>query len=220
MQTKPLYHYALLTLFAVSLLWCIKSFEILFAVNLARLGLLAGNWTDAWSIITAPLVHGSLEHLFNNTLPLLILGTVLLYGYPCSRWRVLTLVWLGSGLGVLLFARPANHLGASGISHGIFFFLLVVSLFRRDKLSVGIMMLAFFMYGGMTMTIFPREQGVSYEYHFFGAVFGILAACLWYKRDPKPIEKPYSWEGEAEADDPVIGDLWREKNQTTQAPEP
>lgn len=199
----------LTTTFAVSLLWCVKSFELLYYVDLSWLGVRPLDIFGALGILTAPLVHGSLEHIFNNTLPLLILGSILLYGYPRSRWRVLVLVWLFSGVGVWLFARDATHIGASGLSHGIFFFLFVVSIFRRDKSSIAIMMIAFFMYGGMTMTIFPREEGISYEYHFFGAVAGALSAILWHTLDPKPIEKRYHWQEKPEQDDPLIGDEWR-----------
>lgn len=197
------------TTFAVSLLWCVKSFEILYYADLSWMGLKPLDLAGALGILTAPLVHGSLEHIFNNTLPLLILGSVLLYGYPKSRWRVIALVWLFSGMGVWLFAREANHIGASGVSHGLFFFLFVVSIFRRDKSSIAIMMIAFFMYGGMTMTIFPREEGISFEYHFFGGLGGVISAILWHKLDPKPIEKRYAWQDKPEEDDPIIGDAWR-----------
>lgn len=200
----------------VLFLWCIKSAEILFTFNMDGLGVYPLHWRGLLGILTAPLVHGSLSHLFSNTLPLLILGSVLLYGYPRSRFRVLTFIWLVSGVGVWLFARQANHIGASGLSHGIFFFLFVISILRRDRSSVAIMMIAFLMYGGMTMTIFPTEPGISFEYHFFGALAGAIAAVLWYKRDPKPVEKRYFWEDREELDDPVIGDEWRAEGGNTE----
>jgi membrane associated rhomboid family serine protease len=198
----------LYTTFVVSLLWCIKSAEILFHVDLSFFGLRPLQWQGLLGIFTAPLVHGSLEHLFNNTLPLLIMGTVLVYGYPRAWKRVLLFIWLMSGVGVWLFARDANHIGASGVAHGLFFFLLVVSMFRRDKSSVAIMMITFLMYGSMTMTIFPREEHISFEYHFFGAVAGLLAALLWRNTDPLPPVKKYSWENSSDTD-PVIGDDWQ-----------
>jgi hypothetical protein len=60
------------------------------------------------------------------------------------------------------------------------------------------MMIAFLMYGGMTMSIFPREETISFEFHFFGALAGAVAALIWKHLDPKPIEKKYEWEGEDE----------------------
>ncbi|WP_367179782.1 rhomboid family intramembrane serine protease [uncultured Paraglaciecola sp.] len=164
-------------------------------------------------ILTAPLIHGSFEHIFNNTFAILILASFLYYGYPKSWWKVIGFIWVLSGIGVWLFARLANHIGASGLTHGLFFFLFVASIFRRDKSSVGIMMIAFLLYGGMTMTIFPREEGISFEYHFFGAVAGIIAAVIWRDSDPKPVEKTYDWEQPDEdfdqGIDSDIGEQWK-----------
>lgn len=212
MKTNPsLSQSVLLTVFLVSLLWCVKSAELLFYTDLSWLGVTPLEPLGLLGILTAPLVHGSLEHIFNNTLPLLLLGSFLIYGYPKSRLRVIIFIWLISGLGVWLFARDATHIGASGISHGIFFYLLIVSMFRRDKSSIAIMMVAFFMYGGMTMTILPSEESISFEYHFFGGLAGTLAAILWHKLDPKPQERRYPWERPNEPDDPVIGNQWQEE---------
>ncbi|MGJ8680201.1 rhomboid family intramembrane serine protease [Paraglaciecola sp.] len=179
-------------------LWCLKSAEILFSVDLSFLGVTPHTFYGLIGIFTAPIIHGSLEHLFNNTLAMLILGSVLYYGYPKTWLKVVSVVWVASGIGVWIFARQASHIGASGLTHGLFFYLFVVSLFRRDKSSVGIMMIAFLMYGGMTMSIFPREEEISFEYHFFGALVGIISALIWRDVDPKPVEKKYEWEGEEE----------------------
>ncbi len=198
-----------MTAFSVGIIWCIKSSEFIFHIDLSWLGVYPQTMHGLLGILTAPLIHGSLEHIFNNTLPMLILGTLLLYGYPKSRWRVLATIWLLSGVGVWLFGRESYHIGASGLTHGVFFYLLVVCMFRRDKRSVAIMMTAFFLYGGMTMTIFPREEGISFEYHFFGAVAGAFCAVLWHSLDPKPKTKTYEWEQQPEGDDPIIGDAWQ-----------
>lgn len=186
----------------------------MFHDSLSWLGVYPQTYSGLIGIVTAPLIHGSLEHLFNNTLPWMLLGSFLIYGYPKSRWRVIGLVWLLSGVGVWLFAREAHHIGASGLTHGVFFFLFVVSLFRRDKSSIVIMMIAFFMYGGMTMTIFPREPGISFEYHLFGAIAGVISALLWHKLDPKPEIKQYEWEKQPDQDDPKIGDEWLDDDQS------
>jgi len=173
------------------------------------MGLVPLNATGMLGILTAPLVHGSLEHIFNNTFAILILASVLYYGYPKSWWKVLGLVWILSGVGVWLFARQATHIGASGLTHGLFFFLFVASIFRRDKSSVAIMMIAFLLYGGMTMTIFPREEGISFEYHFFGALAGVIAALIWRDSDPKPVVERYAWEEGGSEYDIDISQEWQ-----------
>ncbi|MGI9288247.1 MAG: rhomboid family intramembrane serine protease [Pseudomonadales bacterium] len=196
----------------VAMLWWIKLLEWGFDWSLYRLGIQPGEFSGLLGILTAPLIHGSWEHLIANTLPLLLLGAVVLYGYPRSRWWVITTIWLVSGIGVWLFARPSYHFGASGITHGLLFFLLVIGLLRRDKRSIGLLMVAFFMYGTMLLTIFPRDPEISFEYHFFGAAGGVLAALLFRHWDPLPQRKVYSWDYESEEDeDPVIGDLWKKR---------
>jgi membrane associated rhomboid family serine protease len=208
-QNKRLSQSILYSILAITLLWCIKSAEILFGLNLSFMGLVPLDAAGMLGIFTAPLVHGSLEHIFNNTFAILILASVLYYGYPKSWWKVLTLVWVLSGVGVWLFARQANHIGASGVTHGLFFFLFIASIFRRDKSSVAIMMIAFLLYGGMTMTIFPREEGISFEYHFFGALAGLIAALIWRDSDPKPVEKRYEWEGNSAEYDIDVDEEWK-----------
>ncbi len=195
------------------LLWWIKLCESLFGWDLHELAIYPRATSGLIGIITAPLIHGSWQHLSSNTLPILLLGSILLYGYPRSRWWTLGLVWLLSGLGVWIFGRTSYHFGASGLSHGMFFFLFVGGILRRDKRSIALLMVAFFMYGTMLVTIFPQGPGISFEYHLFGALGGSLCALGFRHQDPKAEEKSYSWEqaagDEADSEDPIIGDQWK-----------
>ena len=178
----------------VALLWWIKAFEIGFDIDLGGLG---NRPREAWGllgVITAPLLHGSFKHLVSNTLPLLILGTLAFSTFPRAAARASLLIWLGSGLSVWLLARGSNHIGASGLNHGLMFLLLTLGLIRRDRIAVAASLIAFFMYGGMLLTVLPSEPGVSWEYHLGGAVFGILGGLLWSALDPLPPRKVYSWE--------------------------
>jgi len=191
-------------------LWWIKVLDGVFDWDLGALGVHPRQAVGLIGVLTAPLVHGSFEHLFANTLPLLVLGTLLLYGYPRARRPALAIIWILSGLGVWVAGRDNAHIGMSGVTHGLMFFLFFAGLMRRDKLAVALSMIAFFLYGGMVWGIFPAEPGVSWEYHLFGALAGTLAAVLLRKLDAPPPAKRYAWEDEApEAEDPVIGDQWR-----------
>lgn len=185
----------------IAFLWCLKVTEWLFVDPLYVFGIYPRDWNSIWGIFTAPLIHGSLSHIAANSVGLLVLGSALVYGYPKSRWPTLIIIWLVSGAGVWLLGRESYHLGASGITHGLFFYLFVISLFRRDMRSIVLMMIAFFMFGSMILTIFPREPGISFEYHLFGAIGGVIAAVLFKSWDPKPKRKVYSWEREPEPED-------------------
>jgi membrane associated rhomboid family serine protease len=201
---KPGFRYALaFTAAFVLLLWLIELLDVSFRLDLFHLGIYPRERQGLLGILTAPLIHGSWKHLLSNSFALLVMGTVLLYGYPRSAMPVLALVYVGSGTGVWLFARNSYHFGASGLAHGLMFFIFVSGILRRDRLSIALSMIVFFLYGGMVWTIFPTAPGVSFESHFFGALSGVIAAFLFYGRDPLPPEKHYDWEGEDDPDRPV-----------------
>ena len=149
-------------------------------------------------ILTAPLLHGSAGHWLANASALLVLGTLVGTVYPRAALRALPVLWLLSGLVTWLIGRPSFHIGASGLTHGLMFLLLFLGLFRRDKAAIAAALIAFFLYGGMVLTILPREPGVSWEYHLGGALAGIVAAWRWRRLDPEPPRKRYSWEIEEE----------------------
>jgi len=201
---------ALVATGAVALLWWIRALETLLGWDLSGLGVVPRTAAGLVGIATAPLVHGSFEHLLANSPPLLVLGTLLIYGYPRARWPALATLWFGAGALVWAFARDSSHIGASGIGHGLMFFLFLSGLLRRDRLAVAFSMIAFFLYGGMVWGIFPLHEGVSWESHLAGAVLGTLAAIALRHLDP-PLPAPrYAWEEEgSDAEDPVIGDQWR-----------
>jgi len=160
-----------------------------------------GAW-DSWrGLLAAPLLHGSPEHLATNAFSLLLLGTLAGVVYPRATLRALPLAWLGSGLGAwLLGAAGSHHLGASGLTHGLMFLLLVLGLLRRDRPAIAAAMIAFMLYGGMLLTILPREPGISWQAHLGGAIGGVVAAWLFRRLDPPAPRKRYSWEDEEDAD--------------------
>lgn len=193
----------------VLLLWLILLIDIAFSLNAYRWSILPGQLSGLKGVLFGPLIHGSTQHLLSNTLPLLLLGTIMLYGNINTRWWVLAIIWCVSGLGVWCFARNSYHFGASGLTHGLFYYLCLVGLLRRDMRSVVLLMIAFYMYGSMLTTIFPGERGVSFEYHLFGAIGGIMSAILFRDAD-RIASKTYSWQHTDEDDeDPIIGDQWK-----------
>lgn len=185
----------------VALLWGIELLDRSLDLQLYRFGVFPQAAGGLPGILFAPLIHGSWYHVISNSFALLILGTALLYGYPRAARPVLALVYIGSGIGVWLFARNSYHFGASGLTHGMMFFIFTTGILRRDKLSVALSLIVFLLYGNMIWSIFPQEPDISYESHFFGAVTGTLAAFLFRDRDPTPPKKRYDWEGEENEDD-------------------
>ena len=150
-------------------------------------------------VLTAPLLHGSIAHLGANAVSLVLLGTLAGAVYPRATVRALPLVWLGSGLGAWLLGDPGtHHLGASGLTHGLMFLVFVLGLLRRDRASIAAAMIALFLYGGMLLTILPRELDVSWQSHLGGALAGVVAAFAFRRKDPQAPRRKYSWEIEEE----------------------
>lgn len=180
------------------LLLCIV-FGVQAAIDWRFLAVKPGEWSGLLGLLTAPLLHGSPEHLIANASALLLLGSLALVVYPRATLRGLPLMWLGSGLGAWLMGNPgSHHLGASGVTHGLMFLVFVLGLLRRDRPSIAAGMIAFLFYGGMLLTVLPQEPGVSWQSHMGGAIGGVLAA-FWFRRaDPVPPRKRYSWEIEEE----------------------
>lgn len=180
----------------VAMLWLIRLDTAVFDLDLDFLGVYPRRLSGLLGIVFAPLIHASFAHLFANSVPLFVIGTTLLYGYPRSARIVLPVLYVGSGLGVWLFARPAYHIGASGLASGMMVFVFAIGALRWDRRAIALSMLVFFLYGGMIWGIFPTDPQVSYESHFFGALLGAVLAFVLRNRDPAPPEKRYSWEVE------------------------
>jgi membrane associated rhomboid family serine protease len=192
---------------ALALLWWIHIIRHIGDLDWRWAAIDPGVTAGLVGVLTGPLIHGSFGHLISNTVPMWILGSMARYAYPRALWFALPTIWLCSGLGTWLFGRPSLHLGASGVAHGLMFFLFVIGLLRRDRLAIVVALITFFLYGSMIWTIFPQEPGVSWEAHLFGAIGGVISALLWRKRDAIAPRAPYSWEIDPEEDEEP---RWRE----------
>lgn len=182
-----------LALMLVGLLWVIFMADTMFHLHLNRFGLRPGSISGLAGIFTAPLLHGSLGHLFNNSIPLLVAVTAMLYLYPTASLRVFPMVWLGSGLMGWLIGRPSVHIGASGLLYGLLMFVFISGVLRRDMRSVSVSLLIWFLYSTMIWGIFPIRPNMSWELHLSGAIIGTLLAWVYRKRDLVPLKK-YTWE--------------------------
>ncbi len=197
----------LLSAIFVSALWWIEVIGNWLGTSFTGLGVAPRTLSGLIGILAAPLIHSSADHLIHNTLPLLVLGTLAIAIYPRAFKPAMLLIWLGSGVGIWVFGRDSFHIGASGLNHGLMFFLFVLGILRRDRPAIAAAMIAFFLYGGMLLTVLPGDPKISWEAHLFGALAGILAALLFFRRDPAPPRKVYSWELEDETIEPVQDEL-------------
>ncbi|HEY9726605.1 MAG TPA: rhomboid family intramembrane serine protease [Chroococcales cyanobacterium] len=128
-------------------------------------------------ILFAPFLHKDWEHLITNTAPFFILGWFVMLEGVQDFFLITAFIQLFSGLGTWLFARPyTNHIGASDIIFGYLGFLLMRSCFVGDALSVVLTVIGGFMYGRILWGIFPIDEAISWEGHFFGLLAGVFCA--------------------------------------------
>ncbi len=192
----------LLPLAFVAIIWLIKIAETLLNFELSGLlGVYPRTLSGLKGIFSYPLVHGNWEHLLSNTMPLLVLGSLFMNSYHSIAWRVLPIIYIGSGFGIWFIGRPANHIGASGLVYGLAFFLFFSGLWRKDRSSMALAAFVAIFYGGMTWGLYPMEEQVSWEGHLAGAFVGTICAYLYRHINPAP---RYDWELQPVYDDTEI----------------
>jgi membrane associated rhomboid family serine protease len=182
------------TLAFVGLLWGFQIVDTLLGLDASPFGVRPRSVEGLVGILFAPLVHAGFEHLLQNTLPLVILGTTMLHLYPQASRIVLPAVWLGPGLAVWLFARGGVHLGASGLVYGLIAYVFASGMIRRDRRALAAALAVAMLYGAAVWGVLPIQRAVSWETHLAAAILGVVLALALRNRDPVPVVR-YEWEG-------------------------
>lgn len=193
-DTRRLYIAFGVALTFVLLLWLLKLVETMSGIDFTQFGIYPRRAAGLAGILFAPFIHGSVTHLFANTLPIIIMGTLLLYAYPRAAKVLLPAVYTGGGIAVWLFAREAYHIGASGLAFGLLFFVLTIGIIRWEQRTIALSLVLFFLYGGMISGVVPMAHDISFESHLSGALIGLILAFPLRHLDPASPSKQYSWE--------------------------
>lgn len=180
----------------VLLLWLIKLLEYHFTLDFSSWGILPRSLSGLKGLIFSPMLHGDFNHLINNSIPLLILGSTLFYFYSSLAFRIVLLSWFTAGLYTWISARANYHIGASGLVYSLFGFLLISGFLRKNSSLISISFLVAFLYGSLIWGILPWDYKVSWEGHFWGLFIGLVLAIFYRKKGPQP--KKYSWDFENE----------------------
>ncbi len=204
----------------VGLLWVIKIIDFILPISLVEYGVLPRTVQGLIGILTYPLIHGDASgegfklfgdfaHVFNNSVPLIILGWIGFLSYRKVILKVIPIIWFGSGALVWLFARQNWHIGASGVVYGLAFFIFFSGVFRKDIRSIALSLFVAFWYGGMVWGVFPIQEGVSWEGHLFGAIAGVFAAYIYRKVE---LPKKKVWNEEPEPNVIIEEPFWVKKD--------
>lgn len=204
MQYKFSQSVLLAPMLAVLAIWTVFWVEIRFGINLNEYGVYPRTVSGLKGIVFSPFIHGSVEHLYNNTVPLAVLSSFLFYFYREAAFRVLLLGVLLSGLITWLIGRPSYHIGASGLIYVLSSFIFFKGIFARHYRLVALSLVVVFIYGSMIWYIFPIKEDISWEGHLAGFVTGLLLALTIRVKIPQ--ERKYEWEREdySEDNDPFL----------------
>jgi membrane associated rhomboid family serine protease len=150
--------------------------------NLSAFGILPRTTWGLMGILFSPLLHGNLAHLLANSVPLLVLLTLLFWDRKYHPGTTLTVIWIVSGLGTWLIGRnesggqPVFHIGASSIIYGIVAYLIAAAFWMQRWRSALIALLVFLLYGGIFFGALPQQGQISWEGHLAGMIAGIWCA--------------------------------------------
>jgi len=196
-QKKSLYYSSdiiLYPLLFVILIWIAFWVELRFDFKFTRWGIYPMKAEGLKGIIFAPFIHGSLKHLFNNSIPLFALSAALFFFYRNVRWKVLLWGTLLTGLLTWVIARPAMHIGASGVVYMLVAFLFFKGIISRRYQLIAISMIVVFLYGGLLWYLFPIDPKISWEGHLSGFIVGLILAFVLKQQNVE--NKKYAWEQE------------------------
>ncbi len=182
----------LVPLVAVLSIWSVFWVELRFGVNLNHFGVYPRRLSGLMGVICSPFIHGSLEHLYNNTIPLAVLTLSLSYFYRKNALRILVMGVLLSGFLTWLIGRPSYHIGASGLIYVLASFIFFKGVFTKYYRLIALSLAIVFIYGSMLWYIFPIKDGISWEGHLAGFLVGLLLAKV--VRTKTPVLKKYPWE--------------------------
>src|SRR3970040_2546899 len=104
-----------LPLFFVLFLWFVYWLEIRYGFDFDTNGILPRTASGLQGIIFSPFIHSDINHLYNNSIPLLVLLAALRFFYPRQSVAVIGYGILLSGFITWVIGRDNYHIGASGL---------------------------------------------------------------------------------------------------------
>ena len=190
----------------IILLWLVLLVEKALGADWSRWGVYPGKIYGLWGIITSPFIHADAKHLFSNSVPLLVLMWCLFFFYKDLGYGVFPILWILSGIFTWIFGRDSWHIGASGLTYSLTFFLFFSGIFRRYIPLMAISLMVVFLYGSTVWSMFPVAEivdpSISWEGHLAGATGGFLCASIFRNQGPQsPVEEEEEENNEEEEED-------------------
>ena len=163
-------------------IWFVYWLEIQLGWNFNKHGIYPRELSGLKGVFLSPFIHGDTKHLFNNSVPLFVLGSGLFYFYRKVAVKVLIIGGFLAGLLTWIIARPSYHIGASGIVYLLFSFIFFSGIIKKHYRLVAMSLITIFLYGSMIWFVLPIKEGMSWEGHLSGFIVGIVLAIFYRKK--------------------------------------
>lgn len=162
----------------VCLPWCVYVLNEIVGKRLFWLGLFPRRLHGLWGIIFSPFLHADFNHLFFNSIPLVVLSNfVLIDGLPIFL-EVSAIIMLLSGLLLWCLGKTGLHIGASALITGYWGFLVSNILQQGTIKAIILGVISLYYFAGIFLGIFPGKKGISWEGHLFGLLAGLAASYI------------------------------------------
>ncbi|WP_133139050.1 rhomboid family intramembrane serine protease [Legionella genomosp. 1] len=157
-------------------LWSVFFINILLGKRLFYLGIFPRKVIGLPGIFCAPFLHANFNHLFFNSIPLIVLSNFLLINGLEYFLMVTVAITIISGFLIWAFAKPGLHIGASAVITG-YWSLLISNIAEQGGLTAIILgIISLYYFAGIFLGVFPGKKGVSWEGHLFGLIAGIIVS--------------------------------------------
>lgn len=165
----------------VPVLFAIEALDYWLRLGLDPLGgIIPRHVSGLDGIVFSPFLHDGFDHLYGNSIPLILLGTFVLAAGPRRFVYSTAFIMLVSGLGVWVTGSPNTVVvGASGVIFGYFGLLLARGIVERTWWNLGVVGLVALLYWWQLFGILPSDPHVSWQGHLFGFLGGAVAAILF-----------------------------------------
>lgn len=181
-------------LFFVLFLWFVYWLEIRFGFDFDENGILPRTFSGLQGVIFSPFIHSNIEHLYNNSIPLLVLLAALFFFYRKEAIEILVYGILLSGGLTWIIGRENYHIGASSLIYVLVSFIFFKGLQTQYYRLVALSLTVIVLYGGMVWYVFPKiDETISWEGHLSGLIAGFVLTFLYKKPEFKKVIK-YDWE--------------------------
>lgn len=181
-------------LFFAFFLWFIYWIEIRFDFDFAQNGILPRTFSGLQGVLFSPFIHSDMKHLYNNSIPLLVLLAALQFFYTKQSIAVLSYGIFFSGIITWIIGRDNYHIGASGLIYVLVSFIFFKGIQTKYYRLVALSLAVIVMYGGMVWYVFPKvDETISWEGHLAGFITGFALSLFLKTPEYKKVIK-YDWE--------------------------